>query len=231
MKDIILSIAEESGLKIAPLKEDHLELFFGSFKNKDDFYLFLFIDENKLQEEFKELKDLEFAINRIANNAKDHIPQEYKERALDNNFSFLIFIKSKAPIQEQYSKRIEENHFVAKKYVLEFEENDWINLKDKLEDKINITHHLCLLGSLYSETLNDKEQNSWYLLLLKLFIKLPFLNYNPVNGGTIPNLDEKITESLSGEDLEFLELIEQMESLSNSEFENILLEKNIISNI
>lgn len=228
MKNFVLKIAEESGLKITSLNLDELDLYLANFDTKDDFYLFLFIDEEKIQTEFKELKDVEYAMNRIANTAKSLVLKEYKERALENNLSFLIFISSKLLSQEIYSARIEENQFVAKKYVLEYEQENLIKLKEKIEDAKRYSQQLCFLASKYGHTLNDKNHNSWYLLLLKMFIKIPFFNYQPEYEGSIPNLEQKINQRFSNEDQDLFDLIEEAELLSKDRFEDFLLEKNLL---
>jgi hypothetical protein len=240
MKNLIKDILSQKGIDIKKEESnDNYQMIFTSYNQPiDDFFSIIFIDAEKLILEEKiegtdELVSPEDFINSLLLELRNE--KENKEYNLKNNFSCIVAIDStNCNYLSQKIKRIEDDKFYAKKYVLKYNNQDLTNLKDKIKKQ----ETQGLIDS-FSKILNDydflsqgkneelkTDKNKWYLLLLEMYIKIPFLNYSVFESDSMLNLSSTINQKL--EKLEnntaLGEMDELLESndLSDEQFENKL---------
>lgn len=141
----------------------------------DDFYLFMFCEINQLTAYSDGIDNIEYSLNSMIGYLLKNRLQEFNTRSIKNNLSLVVVLESEHDLKELY--RIEENIFNSKKYLLIYQEQEKTRLKsifdeDSYKSKDSFQQLLKDNGSLI-----DSSDNDWYMLLLKLFIKVPFVNY------------------------------------------------------
>lgn len=141
----------------------------------DDFYLFMFCEINQLTTYSDGIDNIEYSLNSMIGYLLKNRLQEFNTRSIKNNLSLVVVLESEHDLKELY--RIEENIFNSKKYLLIYQEQERTRLKsifdeDSYKSKDSFQQLLKDNGSLI-----DSSDNDWYMLLLKLFIKIPFVNY------------------------------------------------------
>ena len=122
--------------------------------------------------------------------------------------------------------KVEENYRVAKKYILPYKNNDFRVLEEKISISENIIHELNRIAIEYSNLLNNKNE-TWYRLLMSLFIKVPFLNYVPLgNNQQLRNIKNEIDNVLNEPQKLFTDKILN-DYIENSNIEEFLLTNNL----
>lgn len=230
MKTIISKIIEESDLKTISLNTN---VDFTYYDNeKDDFFLFLFYNQNELIElNNNEVIDLEYTINRIIVDLKNNENiSKFKERNIDHNLSLILLLElgedDNIDLRRELNK-VEENSLNAKKYVLPYFKNDFENLLQKIDGKsevINLLNEIAVDNS----NLLDSVDERWYKTLMSFFIKIPFLNYKSTeNNQSLENLSLTIEESLSDREKQLLSVISENNFDSFSNIEDYITQFNL----
>lgn len=230
MKTIISKIIEESDLKTISLNTN---VDFTYYDNeKDDFFLFLFYNQNELIElNNNEVIELEYTINRIIVDLKNNENiSKFKERNIDHNLSLILLLElgedDNIDLRRELNK-VEENSLNAKKYVLPYFKNDIENLLQKIDGKSEVVN---LLNEIAVDNSNllDKVDERWYKTLMGFFIKIPFLNYQSTeNNQSLENLSLTIEESLSDREKQLLSVITENNFDSFSNIEDYITQFNL----
>lgn len=198
MKTIINKIIEENNLKLISLDS---KIDFTYYEEKDDFFLFLYYNQNEIVElNNNEIVDLEYTINRIiVELKKDDNLSEFIQRNIDHNLSLVLLLEldnENDELQKELNK-VEENSLNAKKYVLPYFKNDVEVLLQKINGTDDIVSQLNKV-SIENSDLLDKLDESWYKVLMGIFIKIPFFNYQSTEDNqSLENLSLAVEESLS----------------------------------
>lgn len=231
MKTIVSKIIEENDLKIISLNSN---VDFAYYDEKDDFFLFLFYNQNELIEiNNNEIIDLEYTINTIIVDLKDNENISiFRERNINHNLSLILLLEFgedndfDIALQRELNK-VEENSLNAKKYVLPYFKNDIEIILQKLKDSTEIVKALNEIAIDNSNIL-DKVNERWYKTLMSLFIKIPFLNYQSTeNNQSIENLSLTIEESLSDREKQLLSVISENDFNSFSNVEDFITQFNL----
>lgn len=225
MKTIISKIIEESGLKTISLNANVDFTYYND--EKDDFFLFLFYDQNELIElNNNEVVDLEYTINRIIVDSKNNENiSKFKERNIDHNLSLILLLEleedDNIDLQGELNK-VEENSFNAKKYVLPYLKSDIEILHLKIDERSKVVNRINEIA-IHNSNLLDKIDERWYKILMGFFIKIPFLNYQSTeNNQSLENLSSTIEESLSAREKQLLSVISENDFNSFSNIEDFI---------
>lgn len=198
MKDIIHRITQQIGLEYLSLDKN---LDFAYYEEKDDFFLLLFYNYQDLMKVTNDhLQDLEYALNTIVvNTKKSEELLQLNERNINYNLSLILFVAldDENPELLQEFNKVEENYINAKKYILPYQANALEQLKSKMGENGNIIQVLNNLAMSHSDDIQNVDKK-WYDLLLNLFIKIPFLNYQSTDHTlAITSLANSIDEILT----------------------------------
>lgn len=230
MKTIISKIIEESGLKTISLNSNVDFTYYND--EKDDFFLFLFYDQNELIElNNNEVVDLEYTINRIIVDSKNNENiSKFKERNIDHNLSLILLLEleedNNIDLQRELNK-VEENIFNAKKYVLPYLKRDIEILLLKIDERSKVVNRINEIA-IHNSNLLDKIDERWYKTLMGFFIKIPFLNYQSTkNNQSLENLSSTIEESLSDREKQLLSVISENDFNSFSNIEDFITRFNL----
>lgn len=230
MKTIISKIIEESGLKTISLNANVDFTYYND--EKDDFFLFLFYDQNELIElNNNEVVDLEYTINRIIVDSKNNENiSKFKERNIDHNLSLILLLEleedDNIDLQRELNK-VEENIFNAKKYVLTYLKRDIEILLLKIDERSKVVNRINEIA-IHNSNLLDKIDERWYKTLMGFFIKIPFLNYQSTkNNQSLENLSSTIEESLSDREKQLLSVISENDFNSFSNIEDFITRFNL----
>lgn len=205
MKNLIKGIAENNHLKSLELNDGKLNPTLLYFEDKDDFYIIISSEYQNLLEQLEleeNSNDIDLGINAYLDTIKEYSDTEiFRSRFIDFNLSCIVVVQLETLQNEDVLKRIhkiEEDYKIAKKYILPYLNSDFEALNEKLQnittDSFNEKLNKIALGN--SDIINNKNE-SWYQLLMNLFIKLPFLNYHSDSFGltTIAELlDDNLRE-------------------------------------
>jgi len=230
MKNIIDILAALSGLKVIPL-ENNLELAY--YENKDDFFIFKYSTYAELSElTDASLKDVQFILNSLVVDLKNSETfRALQYRSINQNLSLLLFLEFEDSISQSFKElnKAEENYINAKKYALPYRAADVEILAQKIEGSEDIVKTLNSLA-VDNSNLLEKNEESWYDLLLQLFIKVPFLNYQPKDGQqSIGNLHSMIHELLDPRQAALLTIIKESNIADIADIETFVNSKNILS--
>lgn len=185
MKNLIKSIAENNYLKSLELKDGKLNPTLLYFEDKDDFYIIISSEYQNLLEQLEleeNSNDIDLGINAYLDTIKEYSDTEiFRSRFIDFNLSCIVAVQLETLQNEDVLKRIhkiEEDYKIAKKYILPYLNSDFEALKEKLQNltTYSFNEKLNKIALVNSDIINNKNE-SWYQLLMNLFIKLPFLNY------------------------------------------------------
>lgn len=230
MKTIISKIIEESGLKTISLNSNVDFTYYND--EKDDFFLFLFYDQNELIElNNNEVVDLEYTINRIIVDSKNNENiSKFKERNIDHNLSLILLLEleedNNIDLQRELNK-VEENIFNAKKYVLPYLKRDIEILLLKIDERSKVVNRINEIA-IHNSNLLDKIDERWYKTFMGFFIKIPFLNYQSTkNNQSLENLSSTIEESLSDREKQLLSVIIENDFNSFSNIEDFITRFNL----
>ncbi|PWN58009.1 ABC-three component system middle component 1 [Chryseobacterium viscerum] len=213
MKNLIEQIATASGLRTLELIDDKLNPTLFYFEDRDDFYILICSAYNTLLHCLgveEDMNKLDYGINAYLDTIKGYEQVKAFGSIIDFNLSSIIVVELSTLEDENTLKnihKIEENYKIAKKYILPYVSCDFEKLTSETDDAAyeNLPEKLNSLALQNSAFINNREE-SWYQLLMNLFIKLPFLNYQSGSFGltTISNLFE---EGLSDQEKSLLEII------------------------
>ncbi|MDE5430723.1 ABC-three component system middle component 1 [Elizabethkingia meningoseptica] len=214
MKKLIENIAENNHLMSLELNDGKLNPILLYFDDKDDFYIILSSEYQNLlhQLELEEnSNDIDLGINAYLDTIKEYSDTEiFRSRFIDFNLSCIVAVQLETLENENILKqihKIEEDYKIAKKYVLPYLNSDFELLNEKLQsiasDSLNEKLNKIALEN--SDIINNKDE-SWYQLLMNLFIKLPFLNYHSDSFG-LTTVAELLDTDLSGEEKTLLQNI------------------------
>ena len=194
------------------------------YNNRDytSFYLVYYIDLTNISkhEYIEKLNELENRYIgrdnqvRLKNLLYENIDNDDK-KALDKNLSAVYVIKVKDS-KEFYDNRniiydIEESPYFFKRYILAYTENQVNELVDTLKrNRINLDR---ISDENLSELVNDFDEykklmknggEGYYELLVRLFCKLPFLNFTTNNEISIDSLEKEIEGRIGEEGLSII---------------------------
>lgn len=220
MIDLINTLAEASALTVTSLQE-RLQLAY--YEDKDDFFILMYASFQELAElTSKTLRDIQFTLNTIVvEQKKSELFQRLQDRNVNQNLSLILFLEYDEDLSSSYQEiyKAEENYMNAKKYVLPYKAADCNELKTKIADSSDFVEALNRMAVDHSNLIEETNQ-SWYDLLLNLFIKIPFLNYQPKQGEqSIANLREMIDRSLNPRQQTLLGLIDDNDISNISDIE------------
>lgn len=232
MDEIIKEILIENKMVFHEIQYDYKTYFSFFNDEKEDYYVLLFMsyDELKTLNEDSEFK-LEFLINAvIEEDIRKKYLKEFDAVNLDYNLSFILILnlEEETDLILKELHKIEENYRIAKKYILPYNNNDVNNLKQKITSR-NAIVELNRIAIENSSLLNNKTE-TWYKLLMSLFIKLPFLNYIPLNDNQqLKNIKNEINSELNDSQKIIVETI--LSSFDqNQDIEEFLLTNNLFEN-
>lgn len=235
MRELIETLAIGSGLHVEKVNYSQLDMMFASYKDRNDFFLFIFEELADLHKKINansEKRDLEYAINNIVYSLLQTANfQRFKERTIEHNISIVIVLSGVSKEEEVGLFKIEENVYTSKKYVLHYDMNNLTTLLSKIdfsEDAAKLDLVLSGLVKDNSTLLKDtNERGEWYELLLRLFIKIPFLNYNKKDIGSekLAAIEDAITNSLTDEQLKLIAEINKIDIKKIDAIETHILQK------
>lgn len=214
MKNLIKSIAANNNLESVELNDGKLNPTLLYFENKDDFYIIICSEYQNLlsQLELEDTnKNIDLGINAYLDTVKDYSQIEvFTNRFIDFNLSCIVAIELESLENEVVLKqihKIEEDYKIAKKYILPYLNEDFEILNKKLKEitSDNLNEKLNKLALQNSNIINNKEE-SWYQLVINLFIKIPFLNYHSDSFG-LTTVAELLDGALSEEEKTLLQNI------------------------
>ncbi|PVV55004.1 hypothetical protein, partial [Chryseobacterium sp. HMWF035] len=143
-------------------------------------------------------KDLEYLLNVIIEDIRKNYLIKFNFKNLDYNLSTILFLNLEKPTENILTElhKIEENYRVSKKYVLPYKEDDLKIIKEKLNNSENIIYDLNKISIENNELVNSADQ-TWYRLLMNLFIKVPFLNFQPLQENEqLKDISDEINKDL-----------------------------------
>lgn len=212
------------------------------YNNKDytSFYLVNYIDLTKVSNDkyFEKLNELEnryigrYNQDSLKKLLYDRIKDDDDKKALDKNLS-AVYVIEVDDSKKFYDDRnliydIEESPYFFKRYILAYTQNQANELVDKMSkngislDRINDDDLSKLVNDFkeYQKLMMNKG-DGYYELLVRLFCKLPFLNFTTSNDISIDSLDKKIEEKIKKEGLSpiYNRLLEEMYSQVEDESE------------
>ncbi|WP_125720210.1 hypothetical protein [Flavobacterium ustbae] len=232
MDEIIKEILIENKMMLHEIQYDYKTYFTFFDDGKEDYYVLLFMsyDELKILNEDSDFK-LEFLVNAVIEEdiRKKHL-KEFEAVNLDYNLSFILILnlEEETDLILKELHKIEENYRIAKKYILPYNNNDVNNLKEKIKSS-NAIIELNRIAIENSSLLNNKNE-TWYKLLMSLFIKIPFLNYIPLNDNQqLKNIKNEINSELNDSEKIFVENI-LSDFNQNQDVEDFLLNNNLFEN-
>lgn len=231
MDEIIKQVLTENKMVIQEVEYDYKTYFSYFDDGKEDYYVLLFIsyDELKILNGDDDLK-LEFLINAIIEDISKKKLKDFNVSNLEYNLSFILILnlENETELILKELHKIEENYRIAKKYILHYNDKDCSNLKHKITSG-NVIHELNRIAIHNSDLLNKKNE-TWYRLLMSLFIKLPFLNYIPLdNNQQLKNIKTEITSEFNTLQTMVVEKI-LSDFDQNQDVEDFLLTNNLFEN-
>ncbi|MFI3297645.1 MAG: ABC-three component system middle component 1 [bacterium] len=235
MKQLIEKLAIDYGLNVEPVGSEQLDMLFAYYEDKNDFFLFVIENMVDLHEKLKtndNKQELEHAINNLVYTllqTEDFL--KFKERFIEHNISIVIVVSGVVKEEEIGLFKIEENVYTSKKYVLHYDKDNLNVLLSKIgniEDVKTLDLVLSNLVKSNSDLLKDtNSEGKWYELLLRLFIKIPFLNYNKTDIGSeeLVAIEETISNSLTDEQRKLISEIHKIDIKKIDAIETHILQK------
>lgn len=231
MKELIKTIAKNLDLSLKEIIFNDFNFLFISYPEKDDFFLFLFCTHQELNDKLVRTQSIEYVFNSLVKDFKKEHLFEYKERYIDNNLSLIIVLDVSGVADKDLNQLhvVEENYIIAKKYILTYKSEEFNELYDKINNTDSVINQLNQLAIEYSDLLKN-EINFWYLLLMKLFIKVPFLNYNleETNRESLYNISDVINSKLNDKEKSIFEEIDL--NYNNENIEDFIETYNLLDN-
>lgn len=228
MEDIMIKIFREYNF-IKTWEENNKMFFINADKNIVSYFILNFIDctsisdeeelirkeLGKLEEEYvdsgNEKEGIKYSIIRSFEN-KQEVSQ------LDKNTSVIYLVKfSEINILSKYRNliySIEESPDYFKRYILPYTEKQVIGLKNVLADYsdkniVEILSQLADVEENYYSLMNGTNNNSVYELVIRLFSKIPFLQYQFKATSDDISLEKIVKDSLTNDLVEYDEAIKE----------------------
>ena len=229
MKDLINSILLQSDFDIKEIVYP-ISTLFSFFKDqKEDYFILLFMDYSEMINEVEDKnKDLEYLINVIIEDLRKNHLTEFNFKNLDYNLSTILFLNLEEPNENILTElhKIEENYRVSKKYVLPYKQEDLKIIKEKLKESEDIIYDLNKISMTDNGLINSDNQ-TWYKLLMNLFIKIPFLNFQDLtHSEQLKDISKEINNDLDYHQKNILEKI--IEYDENQDIEKFLIQNNFL---
>lgn len=212
MKELIGKIFKNNNFELLG-EFDNIDFY----NNKDytSFYLVNYIDLTKYSNDkyFEELNELEDRYIGRENQVRlkdllyENIDNDEDKKALDKNLSAVYVIKVNDS-KKFYDNRnliyeIEESPYFFKRYVLAYTQEQLAELKNTISNgdiyaEIYTDEYLSKFVDDFDEykKLMNNEGDGYYELLVRLFCKLPFLNFITSNEISIDSLEKKIEDRI-----------------------------------
>lgn len=205
MKELIKKILLHSNFDIKEV-DYSISTLFSFFKDqREDYFILLFMDYEEIlnynnSEDKVQIgnKDLEYLLNVIIEDIRKNYLIKFNFKNLDYNLSTILFLNLEKPTENILTElhKIEENYRVSKKYVLPYKKDDLKIIKEKLNNSENIIYDLNKISIENNELVNSADQ-TWYRLLMNLFIKVPFLNFQPLQENEqLKDISDEINKDL-----------------------------------
>jgi len=228
MRNIIKEISLQSGLKYINVDEN---LDFAYYEDKDDFYLLCFYDHSDLMRITGEnIKILEYALNNIVvNTKKSETLTQFIDRNINYNLSLILFaaLDGDYPNLIKELNKVEENYINSKKYILPYNNDALEVLKEKISNTAALVSDLNDLAIAHSDSIQENQDN-WYDLLLNLFIKIPYLNYQPADHSlTLTTLSDSLNQAMTDRESFLLSIINDSNIHAITDIENFVNAKNM----
>lgn len=234
MKILIETLSTSNGLLIQNINYNELDVLFAYYEDKNDFFLFLFDGFAELHQKLKtdiDNNNLEYAINNMVYNIlqTDEL-RGYQERYIGHNISLVLVLSGVNEDNKMGLFKIEENVYTSKKYVLHYEEGNLLELKERLntDDVLDVSIVVNRLVKDHSNLLKESnEKSGWYELLLRLFIKIPFLNYikTDTNSPELITMENTLKIALSSEQKDLINEIHKIDVKNITAIETHILQK------
>ncbi|WP_027340826.1 ABC-three component system middle component 1 [Halonatronum saccharophilum] len=239
MNKLLEKIFIESGFRIYYpkfLEDGQNKNFFAVNEsiNKKEYFLITFFDYISK----KKLTDL---INRQAFEYYSNLKKlSFYEKEMQKNTSLIICLKEKKLTLDRDKKKsiyeVEEDLYNFKKYVLVYTErqiqdfeSNYITYKPREIKLIKHLQNILNNSKSFKQFKFNLEEDTFYNLITKLFIKLPFLNLKTLKSATLENLEQKIKEELKIiETFDFIDTILQKNEIEDMDEENFLSEIGVI---
>jgi hypothetical protein len=227
MKELIKKILLHSNLDIKEV-DYSISTLFSFFKDqREDYFILLFMDYaemlnyNKSEDEVQvKNKDLEYLLNVIIEDIRKNYLVKFNLKNLDYNLSTILFLNLEKPTENILTElhKIEENYRVSKKYVLPYKQDDLKTIKEKLNNSENIIYDLNKISIENNELINSADQ-AWYRLLMNLFIKVPFLNFQPLKENEqLKDISDEINKDLDSYQKDILQKLIKYEESQDIEY-------------
>jgi hypothetical protein len=203
MKELIQNLINDCGLEIKEFEFESSSFILAHYSEiqKSDFFLFQFVSVSELREKVEaDLKKFEFELNSLVVNIRDEILVEYKSRFIDKNLSLIIVAENDESTKDlNWMYKSEENYYQSRKYILTYSQEALSELDQRIQE-VDKTLVLSLteLVSRNSDKLKDFSDEPWFFLLTKIFMKVPFLNYQVAEGEkqVLEDIDDSIISKL-----------------------------------
>lgn len=233
MDEIIKQVLLKNNMVVHEIEYDYKTYFSYFNDDKQDYYVLQFMDYDEL----KKLNDddgskFEFLINVIIEeDIRKKYLKKFDVKNLEYNLSFILIInlEDETELILRELHKVEENYRVAKKYILPYKSSDLNILNEKIVISDNIIFELNRIAMDNSNLLNNKNE-TWYSLLMGLFIKLPFLNYIPLDDNQqLKNIKNEIDNTLNEPQKLFTNKILN-DFIDNLDVEEFLLTNDLFTN-
>lgn len=228
MEDIMIKIFREYNF-IKTWEENNKMFFINADKNIVSYFILNFIDCTSISDEEelirKELGKLEEKYVDSGNEKegiKYSIIRSFENKQevsqLDKNTSVIYLVKfSEINILSKYRNliySIEESPDYFKRYILPYTEKQVIGLKNVLADYsdkniVEILSQLADVEENYYSLMNGTNNNSVYELVIRLFSKIPFLQYQFKATSDDISLEKIVKDSLTNDLVEYDEAIKE----------------------
>lgn len=228
MNEIMIKLFEQ--YNFVRIWEENNRMFFANAdKNVVSYFILNFIDcsnisdnENLIREELCKLEE-EYVDNEndkkgIKYSIINSFENKQEVSQIDKNTSAIYLVKfSKVNMLDKYRNliySIEESPNYFKRYILPYTEKQVVGLKNVLSDysDINIVEILSDLADVeenYYSLMNGTNYNSVYELVIRLFSKIPFLQYKFKTTSDVISLEKMVKDALADDLVKYNEAIEE----------------------
>lgn len=203
-------VEQNSNLDSSRFEFEKMDFYIVSYKNRNDFFLFISTTEDELKSWVKkEDSDIEFLLNSLTLRLRvgEKAPlKEFEKRFIEKNLSLILLVDIKESKKEPtWLLRCEENHMQSKKYVLCHQQEHLEELEDKLKEfnDVSIQESFDNLIRDNSSQISSGHCEDWFVLLTRIYSKIPFVNYSidDDNKKELESLSQNINQNLSEKNL------------------------------
>jgi len=148
------------------------------------------------------------------------------DEAFDKNCTMILCFES-TKSEFEVILRLEEDPYNFKKNVIEYTAKELASWNSKVTGTLTVNDMNRLVNPDQGATFTafkKKTSNDYYSLLMKIFIKLPIINYMPQSPSNLYDISEKIRSSLSKSNLNHLDFINKHEpNMTEDELDELLI--------